>query len=286
MPEIRVYGQGQGPIPSASEGPAGITMGKRFVPAPTPWQAGWNTMLRNYTPWGPFGVDPSPTGSGGRAGMVLGAVPYAGGAFQSILAGAAAREKQGQMVEVPPARSWFQNLLSTIQNTLRFAPGGGAMDIIKPAMSGISGLAGTPEFFGTSWGDTAARMGGLGIRELADRTGILKSMNHSETENESQFRSWYANQSQRFGLSPDPDDPLHYYDWRAAFRSGAEANTEGHWPSIFKREGHPNLVVGGLDTRTGLPTYDESAAWGNAPINFRSRSLPDANERWGAIPQS
>ena len=94
------------------------------------------------------------------------------------------------------------------------------MDIIKPATSGISGLAGTPEFFGTSWGDTLARAGGLGIRELADRTGILKS-------------TW-----QSPGVPP---------------------------------------------ADTG---YDESAAWGNPPSNFGSRSIQDVSERWGAIPQS
>jgi len=149
----------------------------------------------------------------------MGAIPYGGGLMQSFMAAGAAREKQGQMVEVPPARSWFQNLISTIQNTLNFMPGGGAgLGIAKNVVSGVGGLAGAPEFFGTSWGDTLARAGGLGIRELADRTGILKS-------------TW-----QSPGVPPEAG-------------------------------------------------YDESAAWGNQPSNFGSRSMGDVSERWG-VPQS
>jgi hypothetical protein len=54
-----------------------------------------------------------------------------------------------------------------------------------------------------------------------------------------EFRSWYKKHADKLGLAPDPDDPLHYYDWRGAY--------------IFKLEGHPNLVINGVDTRTGNP---------------------------------
>lgn len=67
------------------------------------------------------------------------------------------------------------------------------------------------------------------------------------------FRQWYAAQAQRWGLDPNPDDPRHFYDYRAAFRAGAAPDASGHWPSTFKREGHPQLVVDGIDTRTGQP---------------------------------
>lgn len=71
---------------------------------------------------------------------------------------------------------------------------------------------------------------------------------------EPQFQDWYAGHAQNLGLNPDPDDPLHFYDYRAAFRAGAAPDETGHWPSQFKREGHPRLILDGVDTRTGQPT--------------------------------
>jgi len=67
------------------------------------------------------------------------------------------------------------------------------------------------------------------------------------------FRPWYAGMSARLGLDPDPDNPLHFYDWRAAHRAGAKPDRDGHWPSTFKQLGHPALIVDGVDTRTGKP---------------------------------
>lgn len=40
------------------------------------------------------------------------------------------------------------------------------------------------------------------------------------------------------------------YDYDAAMKAGA-TNKGGHWPSEFKRDNHPNLVVGGFNTKTG-----------------------------------
>jgi hypothetical protein len=51
----------------------------------------------------------------------------------------------------------------------------------------------------------------------------------------------------------NPDDPRHFYDWRAAYSAGATPDESGHWPSEFKREGHPRLIIDGIDTRTGEP---------------------------------
>jgi hypothetical protein len=81
--------------------------------------------------------------------------------------------------------------------------------------------------------------------------------------NDSHFRAWYAFHAKKQGLSPDPDDPQHFYDYRAAHKAGAKPDRSGHWPSEFKREGHPNLVIDGVDTRTGEPA---KAAWESAPI--------------------
>lgn len=65
------------------------------------------------------------------------------------------------------------------------------------------------------------------------------------------FRNWYAKMAQSHNLSPNPDDPAQLYDYRAAFRANAAPDASGHWPSQFKRPGHPNEIVGGFNTRTG-----------------------------------
>ena len=78
--------------------------------------------------------------------------------------------------------------------------------------------------------------------------------------NEPAFRKWYTARAKKLGLSDDPDDPQQFYDYRAAYRAGAEPDESGHWPSNFKKEGHPNLVVGVLDTRTGQPTGEQPVA--------------------------
>lgn len=66
---------------------------------------------------------------------------------------------------------------------------------------------------------------------------------------EQAFRQWYAEMARRYDLDPSPEG--QFYDYRAAFKAGAEPGPDGHWPSAFKLEGHPNEVVGGFNTRTG-----------------------------------
>ena len=68
---------------------------------------------------------------------------------------------------------------------------------------------------------------------------------------EDSFLRWYRSIAQQRGYSADPDDSSHFYDYRSAYRSGAQPDINGHWPSAFKKEGHPNLVVGGFNTKTG-----------------------------------
>lgn len=67
------------------------------------------------------------------------------------------------------------------------------------------------------------------------------------------FRRWYSTRASSLGLSPNPDDPQHRYDYRAAFAAGGEPDAEGHWPSQFKADDHPNRFVNGVDTKTGRP---------------------------------
>ena len=74
---------------------------------------------------------------------------------------------------------------------------------------------------------------------------------------EGDFQGWYGQWAQSTGLNPNPDDPQHFYDYRAAYRAGAEPQ-EGedgayHWPSRYKKPDHPNRFVDGIDTITGKP---------------------------------
>lgn len=81
---------------------------------------------------------------------------------------------------------------------------------------------------------------------------------------EPQFQEWYARHAQQQKLDPNPDDPRHFYDYRGAFRSGATPDASGHWPSTFKREGHPDLYIDGIDTRTGRPVSGDEQ-WARRP---------------------
>ena len=78
---------------------------------------------------------------------------------------------------------------------------------------------------------------------------------------EEEFKGWYEGWAQETGINPDPDDPLHFYDYRGAYRAQVYptpgSTGEWHWPSTFKLPGHPNLIVGGVDTRTGLPVVEK-----------------------------
>ena len=80
----------------------------------------------------------------------------------------------------------------------------------------------------------------LGIRD--DNVGLMEEL---------EFQQWYQIWASRLGLNRDPDDPQHFYDYRSAFKAGAQPDAMGHWPSQFKMEGHPRLILNGIDTRTG-----------------------------------
>ena len=76
------------------------------------------------------------------------------------------------------------------------------------------------------------------------------------------FDAWYRKFAERNGLDPNPDDPRHQYDYRAAYAAGAMPTydpTDGmlHLPSEFKAKGHPNrfVEIDGvmIDTITGRP---------------------------------
>lgn len=71
------------------------------------------------------------------------------------------------------------------------------------------------------------------------------------------FQEWYRNWAQRTGININPDDPLHFYDYRAAWKERVtptwdENLKEYHWPSKFKLEGHPRMILDGVNTKTGI----------------------------------
>ena len=62
------------------------------------------------------------------------------------------------------------------------------------------------------------------------------------------FLDWYSDVAERANLSPDPEDPRHYYDYRSAYEAGADLDEERHLPSRFKHDLHPNRYV--IDKKT------------------------------------
>lgn len=66
---------------------------------------------------------------------------------------------------------------------------------------------------------------------------------------ERKFQKWYTGIAQRVGLNLNPDDPRHFYDYRALFealqkgdiKQAVDTQTQ-HFPSEFKRPGHPTLI--------------------------------------------
>ena len=97
--------------------------------------------------------------------------------------------------------------------------------------------------------DTAIRnivIKGTGQTATQDIEKKRKELFQKDEENS--FQDWYAEWVSKLNLNPNPDDPRHYYDYRAASKSGATPDESGHWPSEFKLLNHPNRFVNGVDT--------------------------------------
>ena len=80
----------------------------------------------------------------------------------------------------------------------------------------------------------------------------------SPDEGETEFLDWYSRLAEKSDINPDPDDPRHYYDYRAAYEEGADLDERRHLPSRFKHDLHPNRFIthedGIYDTK-----YEKSA---------------------------
>src|SRR5258705_11391750 len=90
------------------------------------------------------------------------------------------------------------------------------------------------------------------------KVGNMTAPYFQSSDSEPAFQKWYAERASKLHINPNPDDPRHFYDYRAAYRAGAEPDSTGHWPSKFKLPGHPRLIINGVDTRTGDPPPQHS----------------------------
>ena len=71
------------------------------------------------------------------------------------------------------------------------------------------------------------------------------------------FLDWWDVVREIHGFAPDPDDPLHFYDYRSAFKSGHGIPEKGdHWNSKFKHDFHPNRFVRGSDESVNKPDVE------------------------------
>ena len=98
------------------------------------------------------------------------------------------------------------------------------------------------------------------------------------------FKDWYSGWANKTGINPDPDDPRHKYDYRAAYKAGAipkisPENGKHHWPSEFKAYDHPNRYVNGIDTKTGKTVSKTE----EAPFEARH---PTAYGVYGAVKET
>jgi len=129
-----------------------------------------------------------------------------------------------------------------------------------------------PDDFDSVLDELAPKKGGTDFDTVLDEL--------APKSDEQSFRKWYGERASRLGLDPNPDDPRHHYDYRAAYKAGAEPDEAGHWPSRFKAPDHPNRYVGGVDTITGEPHLgpDATSAAPAAPAQ------PQPHPRSAAFP--
>ena len=94
--------------------------------------------------------------------------------------------------------------------------------------------------------------------------------------NEIEFQKWYKKYAVLTGNSVNPDDPLHYYNYRGYWKDyGGTLPTERdgyHLPSEYKTAGHPNRYVQGKDTKKkygdgGVVKTDDTT---DVPINVNN----------------
>lgn len=74
---------------------------------------------------------------------------------------------------------------------------------------------------------------------------------------EAKFQDWYKKWAKKTSINDNPDDPLHFYDYRAAFLAKAEPmislnDAKYHWPDAFKSSDNPTKIITSVDSKLGL----------------------------------
>jgi hypothetical protein len=128
-------------------------------------------------------------------------------------------------------------------------------------------------------------------RDLASEWEEAEPVDAPGVDEES-FRDWYDRWAQIAGIDPDPDNPEHKYDYRAAFNAGAapevdEDSGEYHWPSRFKADDHPRRFVGNMDTKYGRDLqaeFDAGDPW--VPASAEKAASANRLAAGGALPET
>jgi hypothetical protein len=122
------------------------------------------------------------------------------------------------------------------------------------------------------------KMRGLPEGSLSDFTKVQKlesrALRPKAQLAEENFQKWYGGHAEKLGLDKNPDAPEHFYDYRAAFKAGAGPDESGHFPSQYKREGHPRMVVDGINTKTGERAQSQPGAGPAGPQDSGKRDEP------------
>jgi len=86
---------------------------------------------------------------------------------------------------------------------------------------------------------------------------------HPPITEEEDFQKAYRDMAAKMGLSLDPDDPKHFYNYRALYKDTGSLTPDlsGHFPSKYKKEGHPRTIVNGVNTITGEPVKEKKLTW-------------------------
>ena len=96
-------------------------------------------------------------------------------------------------------------------------------------------------------------------------------------EDDSEFLDWYSERSTKTGISSDPYEREHYYDYKAAYKAGAEpAYNEDlkkwKWPSEFKHDLHPDrYIINKKDLSIHDSKYDAPAKFEDMIMQIMQR---------------
>lgn len=112
-------------------------------------------------------------------------------------------------------------------------------------------------------------------KNLPKRFSIYKNQTIQQTPfvdqlYEQQFQNWYKQLATQKGLSLNPDDPEHAYDWRAYFENktpvmDVESIGLGHYPDTYKLPNHETFSNESIYSNPLRP----GGKWINEPVPYK-----------------